>query len=418
MSHLVYVMKKANNIFMIGWEYPPHNSGGLGVACQGLTEALAEQKQKLYFTLPYSLPQSVRHMRVLDCSHPDWNLPKNKPPFFAYDALGVQNSLLDTGVVEHKFDLNQLHLMPQSDLEKQVMQYHDQVVQKSHSADFSVIHAHDWMSFPAGMALKEKTKKPLIAHVHSTEFDRSPHGGSQYIMKTEYEGMKRADVIIAVSAYTKHLLVEKYGINPNKIQVVHNGISPLANSDSGRHHFASSRPMVVFMGRLTGQKGPEHFIKIAQVVLQQMPEVLFVIAGHGDLYQELLFSSADKGLSGKVLFSGFVRDKQRDKLLDRADVFVMPSLSEPFGLVAVEAAQRSTPVIISKSSGVSEVLPHSLQADFWDVDLMAKQIVELLANQDYAQNIVAKQHQDLRPVTWKSAAQKVKDIYSRTLGLS
>lgn len=418
MSHLVYVMKKANNIFMIGWEYPPHNSGGLGVACQGLTEALAEQNQQLYFTLPYSLPQNVGHMRVLDCSHPDWNLPKNKPPFFAYDALSGSNLLTNAEVSEHKLDLNQLHLLPQSDLEKQVMQYHDQVVQRSRSANFSVIHAHDWMSFPAGMALKEKTKKPLIAHVHSTEFDRSPHGGSHYIMKTEYEGMKMADVIIAVSAYTKHLLVEKYGINPNKIQVVHNGISPLAESDPGRHHFASSRPMVVFMGRLTGQKGPEHFLKIAQVVLKQMPEVLFVIAGHGDLYQELLFSSADKGLSGKVLFSGFVRDKQRDKLLDRADVFVMPSLSEPFGLVAVEAAQRSTPVIISKSSGVSEVLPHSLQADFWDTELMARQIVELLANEKHAQNVVANQHQDLKPVTWKSAAQKVKDIYARTLGLS
>lgn len=403
---------------MIGWEYPPHNSGGLGVACQGLTEALAEQNQQLYFTLPYGLPQAVGHMKVLDCSHPDWNLPKNKPPFFAYDALKSIALEETIDLSEHQLDLNHLRLLPQSDLERQVMQYHDQVVQKSHSADFSVIHAHDWMSFPAAVALKEKTHRPLIAHVHSTEFDRSPHGGSQYIMRTEYEGMKKADVIIAVSAYTKHLLVEKYGINPAKIQVVHNGISPLVNSDPGRHHFASSRPMVVFMGRLTGQKGPEHFLKIAQTVLKQLPEVLFVIAGHGDLYQELLFSSAGRGLSGKVLFSGFVRDKQRDKLLDRADVFVMPSLSEPFGLVAVEAAQRSTPVIISKSSGVSEVMPHSLQADFWDTDLMAKQIVELLTNNDHSQNVVAKQHQDLKPVTWKSAAQKVKDIYAKTLGLS
>lgn len=417
MSHLVCVMKKSNSIFMIGWEYPPHNSGGLGVACQGLTEALAEQSQQLYFTLPYSLPQSVGHMKVLDCSHPDWQLPKNQPPFFAYDAVDHLQASID-GVTERKLDLHQLHLLPQSDLEKQVMQYHDQVVQKSKSADFSVIHAHDWMSFPAGMALKEKTKKPLITHVHSTEFDRSPHGGSYYIQKTEYEGMRMADVIIAVSAYTKHLLVAKYGIDPKKIQVVHNGISPLVNSDSGRHHFAASRPVVAFMGRLTGQKGPEHFLKIARVVLKQMPEALFVIAGHGDLYQELLFSSADMGLSGKVLFSGFVRDKQRDKLLDRADVFVMPSLSEPFGLVAVEAAQRSTPVIISKNSGVSEVLPHSLQADFWDINLMAKQIVDLLSNHEHAQEVVTKQHQDLEPVTWKSAAQKVKEIYSRALGLS
>lgn len=392
------------------------------MACQGLTEALVEQQQRLYFTLPYNLSQTVNHMDVLDCSHPDWRSPKNQPPFFAYDALAhsgpKKRGLTDhLDQPEHSLDLNQLHLLPQSELERQVMQYHDQVVEKSRNKNFSLIHAHDWMAFPAGMALKARTKKPLVVHVHSTEFDRSPHGGSRYIMKTEQEGMRRADVIVAVSAYTKHLLVEKYGIDPAKIQVVHNGINPIADSDPGRHHFASSRPMVVFMGRLTGQKGPEHFLQLARSVLEKLPETLFVIAGHGDLYQELLFSGAGKSLSGKVLFSGFVRDRQRDKLLDRADIFVMPSLSEPFGLVAVEAAQRSTPVIISKSSGVSEVLPHSLQADFWDIELMTKQIVELLTNSKLSQSVIAEQHQDLQPVTWRSAAQKIREIYSRVLGI-
>lgn len=396
---------------MIGWEYPPHNSGGLGVACQGLTEALVEQNQRLYFTLPYALPQQVGHMQVLDCSHPDWNLPVSSPPFFAYDTQS--QALIENN--DRILDLDKFHKLPQSNLEKQVMQYHDQVLAKSKGKAFSIIHAHDWMSFPAGVALKTKTKKPLVAHVHSTEYDRSPHGGSSYIIKTEQAGMREADIVIAVSAYTKHILVEKYGIDPTKIMVVHNGISPLSQADPGTHHFAPSRPVVVFMGRLTGQKGPEHFLNLAKSVLKELPETLFVVAGHGDLYQELLFSSAGQGLSGKLLFSGFVRDKQRDKLLNRADVFVMPSLSEPFGLVAVEAAQRSTPVIISKNSGVAEVLPHSLQADFWDIDLMTKQIITLLKDKGFSEQVVKQQHHDLGPVTWQSAAEKVKAIYQQTL---
>lgn len=407
-------MSNFGKVFMIGWEYPPFNSGGLGVACQGLTEALAGDLRQLYFALPYKLPTTVGHMEVLDCSHPDWHTPKNQPPFFAYD--GLDGGLLSRSAQGQKIDSKQLHLMPQSDLERQVTQYHDQVIKAAQDKDFGLIHAHDWMAFPAAVALKKQTNRPFVAHVHSTEYDRSPHGGSHYILKTEHEGMVNADSVIAVSAYTKRLLVSKYGIDPAKIHVVHNGINPISDADPGRHHFATSRPMVVFMGRLTGQKGPEFFLQLAKSVLLQLPETLFVVAGNGDLYHELLLSSAGQGLSGKLLFSGFVRDTQRDKLLDRADVFVMPSVSEPFGLVAVEAAQRSTPVIISKNSGVAEVLPHSLVADFWDIDLMTRQIVDLLSKRDFNQDVVSKQLTDLKPVTWRSAAEKVREVYAKILG--
>lgn len=395
---------------MIGWEYPPFNSGGLGVACQGLTEALSGEVRQIYFALPYELPLTVGHMDVLDCSHPDWHSNKNQPPFFAYDGVSV------VGKKIREFETDQIHLLPQSDLERQVTQYHDQVVKVAQEKDFGLIHAHDWMAFPAAMALKKQTHQPFVAHVHSTEYDRSPHGGSQYILKTEHDGMANADAVIAVSAYTKRILVAKYGIDPAKIHVIHNGVNTIGSANPDRQDFASSRPMVVFMGRLTGQKGPEFFLKLAKSVLAQLPETLFVVAGNGDLYQELLLSSAGQGLSGKLLFSGFVRDSQRDKLLDRADVFVMPSVSEPFGLVAVEAAQRSTPVIISKNSGVAEVLPHSLKADFWDIDLMTKQIVDLLTKKGFSQEVVKSQLEDLKPVTWKSAAQKVHDVYAKTLG--
>jgi glycosyltransferase involved in cell wall biosynthesis len=394
------------NVFMIGWEYPPHNSGGLGVACQGLTTALSEFNNHIYFSLPYKYSGNVNHMTLLDCSHPDWNVVTDLPPFFAYDQQPVTQRIDPASL-----DLTDYYSLSQSDLEKQVNQYHDQVVKNSTKKQFEVVHAHDWMSFPAGLSVKQKTGKPLIAHIHSTEFDRSPHGGSRFIMKSEYDGMKHADKVIAVSAYTKKILVDKYGIDKDKIEVVHNGIDSISASDPGKHHFAQSRPMVVFMGRLTGQKGPEYFLTLARAVLRQLPDALFVVAGHGDLYQQLLLTTAQQGLSGKLLFSGFVRGKEKEILLDRADVFVMPSLSEPFGLVAIEAAQRSTPVIISKNSGVAEVLPSGIQADFWDIEMMATKIVELISDTSFSKQVVSQQQQELQHVTWKSAAQKVMEVY-------
>jgi len=391
---------------MIGWEYPPHNSGGLGVACQGLTTALSGLKDHIYFSLPYQFSGNVSHMTLLDCSHPDWRVSNQAPPFFAYDqAIAVKR------VDPASLNMSELSSLPTSNLEKQVNQYQDQVIKNSHKKDFEVIHAHDWMSFPAGMNLKKKTGKPLVTHVHSTEFDRSPTGGSEFIMQSEHEGMQFADKVIAVSAYTKRILVNRYGIDSRKIEIVHNGIDSISTVDPGRHHFAKSRPMVVFMGRLTGQKGPEYFIKLAQSVLKEIPEAIFVVAGNGDLYQELLFTTAQKRMTSKMLFSGFVRGKQKEKLLDRADVFVMPSISEPFGLVAVEAAQRATPVIISKTSGVAEVLPSSIQVDFWDIKLMTSNIVQLLSDKNLSQKVVNGQTKELENVTWKSAAQKVKDVY-------
>lgn len=404
----IAIMNK-NKIFMIGWEYPPHNSGGLGIACQGLTISLSQLSNHIYFSLPYQFSGNIDHMTLLDCSHPDWykdGLANEQPPFFAYDGKPAMKRLDSANL-----NIDNLSSLPQSDLERQVNQYRDQVVKNSYKKDFGVIHAHDWMSFPAGMSLKKKTGKPLITHVHSTEFDRSPIRGSAYIMQSEYEGMKFADQVIVVSAYTKRILVDKYGIDRNKIDIVHNGIDPITTADPGKHHFAKSRPMIVFMGRLTGQKGPEYFIKLAKSVLKKVPQAIFVVAGNGDLYQELLFTTANKHLSGKILFSGFVRGNQKAKLLDRADVFVMPSLSEPFGLVAVEAAQRFTPVIISKTSGVAEVLPSSIQVDFWDIDLMTNKIIELLSKNGLSEEVITGQNKELKNITWKSAAQKVMDVY-------
>ncbi len=410
--------QRASNIFMIGWEYPPHNSGGLGVACEGMTQSLAGLQNHIYFTLPYSLQIPVGHMDVLECSDPSWFVDgqTGAPPFSVYSAVAqAQQTLFNS----HEVTVDALQVLPSSELENKVDRYAELVTDAglAHRADVDVIHAHDWMSFPAALKLSQKIKKPFVAHIHSTELDRIPNGyGSQYIMQTEYEGMQHATRVVAVSYYTKNLLVEKYGIDPNKIDVVHNGIAPLSAAEQRKitaEKFAPDRPVVVFMGRLTMQKGADYFLAVAKKVLEKIPDALFIIAGDGDMYHELLLSTASKRLSASLLFSGFVRDTQRNKLLNRADVFVMPSLSEPFGLVALEAAQRNTPVLVSKNSGVSEVMPSSISVDFWDIDKMALEIIRLLKKPDVHSQIITSQLSDLQQVTWEKAALRLREVYKR-----
>lgn len=421
-------------VFMIGWEYPPHNSGGLGVACQGLTEALALQGEKIHFSLPFDAKITAPHMDIHVCRHPSWDISSeldsggsfvannaSAPPFFAYGqeyvAAPFDNQAVPTGSSPYDFDITTLRKSSTSKLEKQVTQYAQAVLETSTSLgnSFDVIHAHDWMSFPAALELKKKTKKPIITHVHSTEYDRAGlQQGNAYITHVERQGMQLADQIIAVSYYTKRILENVYNIDPAKISVVHNGVIPLSKTDALKNvRFANKRPVIVFMGRLTVQKGVHHFLQLASSVLRSLPEALFILAGDGDMYHELLFHTAHKGLSANVLFSGFVRDQQRNRLLERADVFVMPSLSEPFGLVALEAAQYNTPVIISKNAGASEVLPHAIALDFWDIEAMSHSVVNLVRNQQYAATIAKQQQEDLARQTWQSSAQKVARVYAK-----
>lgn len=431
----------SNKVFMIGWEYPPHNSGGLGVACDGLTKALYQDETEVHFSLPYESKHSVDHMNIHTCVHENWKQPifqdtngnfintsgQTAPPFLAYSpeflaSTSFEYSSQTQNEYSHNlenwgysFDLNKLHTQSTSQLERQVAEYAQVVgnIGSKQNLNYEVIHAHDWMSFPAGQELQQKTGKPLIAHVHSTEYDRSGlNQGNKFIEAVEYAGMHRANHVIAVSYYTKRLLEQKYGVDPKKISVVHNGVSSLETpANPGTQHFAPKRPVIAFMGRLTIQKGVSYFLDLAHAVLEKIPNALFVVAGNGDMYHELLLKTASAGISASVVFSGFVRDAQRKKLLDRADVFVMPSLSEPFGLVALEAAQHHTPVIVSKNAGVAEVLPHATVLDFWDIDKMADSITQIITNTILSQQIVQGQLADISQQTWKSSAQKVKHIY-------
>lgn len=402
-------------VFMVGWEYPPHNSGGLGVACQGMTKALNQLNNHIYFTLPYLVPGGSSHMDILSCTSPSAAGTQPMEHFYSAPFSPYINAArIPITSFALPLDKAKLTTLPQSEIESRVETYAKVVAEEalSHQNSTDIIHAHDWMSFPAATAASKATGQPFIAHIHSTEFDRVPNGnGSAFILQTEYEGLMKATRVIAVSAYTKEILVSKYGIPRKKISIVHNGIDSLSSNRQIHDSFAPKRPVITFMGRFTMQKGTEFFLELAQKVLAIIPNALFIMAGDGDMYHELLWKTASSGLSASMLFSGFVRDTQRERLLDRSDVFIMPSVSEPFGLVALEAAQRNTPVIVSKNSGVTEVLPSAIQADFWDTDLMAGQVVSLLQNSQQSKNVIENQHQDLSSITWPKAAERISQVY-------
>lgn len=423
---------------MIGWELPPQNSGGLGVACDGLTQALSSDGCKITFTLPYAYSGKANYMQIVDCYDDILTNIKNggsrvQPPFNAYQTVNdrcagdfpltvspetlpplFQESVLG-GLWGEAGKQSQKLPLPYSSLEKEVNHYSSLVLEAAErkKRQIDVVHAHDWMSFPAAIKIKQELNKPMVVHIHSTEFDRSLTSDfNSYIPRVELEGMRLADQIIAVSYYTKRLLVEKYLIDPEKITVVHNGILPkIENTYSIDANFASGRPVVVFMGRLTVQKGPDYFLNLANEILAARPDALFVVAGNGDLYQDMMFRNAQLGMSASVLFTNFLRGAQREALLDRADVFVMPSVSEPFGLVALEAVQRGTPVVISRNSGVAEVLTDTESFDFWDIQKLAKETLHLINEKDYHDEVIKRQSAKVKNLDWKQAAKKVEKVY-------
>ena len=390
-------------VLMIGWEMPPHNSGGLGTACAGMAQALTADGVNLQITLPYQADDYPSDLHIVSCSASSADGDHlYAPPFNAYTPA--------------KKSSHRQHLPhPGSWMEDRVEEYAQKVLEfaRKHQAEFDIVHAHDWMTMPAAILIKEELGKPYVAHIHSTEYDRSlSEDLTSYISQCELEGMRLSDKVLAVSYYTKRLLVTKYGIDPEKIDVVHNGVVKfLQNVATPAPEFAHHRPVVVFMGRLTMQKGPDYFLELAQKVLARRPDILFIVSGMGDMYQHLLLSTANKSLSANVLFSGFVRGGAQEAILKRADVFVMPSVSEPFGLVATEAAMLHTPVIASKNSGVVEILPDSPQFDFWDTDAMAQSVLQLINDPDYREQVVRNQFAHLEQNTWKKTARAPEKIY-------
>jgi glycogen(starch) synthase len=415
--------KSAKKVLMIGWEYPPHHVGGLGVACQGMAHALTDSGMHVCFLLPKTLrlKESKVTMHFADNPPSSPNNVEITPLHLEVMARELQNPYLHTVEYEKKllsFIKAGGKIVPRGMLE-QVEHYGNltRAYLKSEYLDVDVIHAHDWLCFPAGIAAKEITGKPLIAHVHATEFDRGGGNGvNEAVYQKELEGMTKADHVIAVSDFTRKTIIEKYGIHPDKVSVVHNGKSPNAKGSLSRFAHLQElkkqgKKVVLFAGRITIQKGVDYFVHAARKVLEHNKDVYFIIAGSGDMERQIIELIAGLHIGHHFIFTGYYTLEELAGLFSITDVFVMPSVSEPFGIVPLESISNGVPVIMSKQSGVSEVVTHALKTDFWDTDKMANQILAVITHSPLKETLRHEGYRQVEGITWERAAHKIKAIY-------
>ena len=295
---------------------------------------------------------------------------------------------------------------------QEVARYGQVAAQVACDHSFDVIHAHDWMTFPAGIAAKALSGKPLVVHVHATEIDRSGEHVNTAVFAIEKEGMMNADKVITVSNWTKNIAIRHYGVDESKIEVVHNGISPKDNSGNGAVFSpALNSPVVTFLGRITHQKGPMYFVEAARKVHEQFPDVHFVVAGSGDQLPQMIERIAQERLSDRFHFTGFLKGDDIDRVWAMSNVYVMPSVSEPFGIAPLEAIQAGVPVILSKQAGVGEVMPHAIKVDFWETDALAEAICNILRYKSLANTLKKNGSEELKTITWEKAAKKITTLY-------
>lgn len=465
-------------ILMLGWEFPPFVAGGLGVACYGLTRALDRMGHEIIFILPKPVDHSQSsHVRLLapgeipvaagvagtvepaavdsvpgpaaagrampsvapmpgferttfhevpasfSSPYADFN-PVRFVSFTSYQAGEPGDVANPDGSVDPAREASgaAVRSAPEGDssygmdLIGDAERYARLVVALTRHEKFDVIHAHDWLTFPAGIMLAQVTGKPLVVQVHSTEFDRAGNNVNQRIFDIERAGMVAADRVLAVSQLTKSICVRRYGVAPNKVDVVYNGIEPDASQPAPGARIESEDKLVLFLGRITMQKGPEYFIAAAKRVLEKVPNVKFVLAGSGDMALRMMDLANGMGIGERVLFTGFLRGGDVEKVFRMADCYVMPSVSEPFGIAALEAISHDVPVIISKTSGASEVLRHVLKVDFWDTDEMANKIIAVLKFPALADTLRTHGAMELHRLTWDGAAERCLASYGSATG--
>ena len=389
---------------MFGWEFPPYNSGGLGVACLGLTRALTQLGAEIIFVMPKKLDIQSPWARIVFANIEGvavYGVDSALRPYISGSTYGQEQSG-SQGVYRWN-------------LFEEVTRYAAQGSKIAQEENFDVIYAHDWLSFGAGMEAKRISGKPLIVHVHATEFDRC--GGETGINRDVYEiekrGMEVADSVIAVSEFTKKIIIGRYGIPEYKVRVVYNGIdettAPSGSSELPRLRSlkAAGYSIVLFLGRITLQKGPDYFVHAAKKVIDHDPRVIFVLSGAGDMERTVVELAASLGIAEKVLFSGFLEGPERHEMYKTADLFIMPSVSEPFGITPLEAMRLGTPTLISKQSGVSEVVRHALKVDFWDVDEMANKILAVVGHHGLRQSLAENAMREAENLTWVHAARKI-----------
>jgi glycogen synthase len=419
------------NVLMLGWEFPPIINGGLGIACHDLSVALTEFANVTMIIPKAAYGAYPDKLKVIGLNNIDVNslkdisrvseyqsfeqlheIPVNLDPYYSEDykregEVGFITEVIIAGKKFNVFDIGNLY---GGDVMEKVRQFSNIAAKLSENIKFDVIHCHDWMTMIAGMAIKAKSGKPLVMHIHSLEIDRSGENSKGWLFDLEKNGMEAADLLFPVSRFTSEIIKKNYGISNHKIEHIHNGIRPVIPYKTISPYREKT---VLFVGRLTRQKGPEFFLEIASKVLKQRPDVRFVVAGAGEHFKKMLLESSYNGIGNRFHLTGFINQEQLKSLLSFTDVYLMPSVSEPFGLSAVEAAQFQVPCVISKQSGVAEVLPGSLKFDFWDVDKAASYVINLLNDNVLKEKVVNDANENLRNICWKISAKKVVDQYQK-----
>jgi glycogen(starch) synthase len=365
-------------VAMIGWEYPPFTVGGLGTHCYGLTKSLSNMGVKVDFYMPQTKHGATSKSRNLVIK------PVGETTVFPYDRPESSE------IAGEFFD---------------AVSRYNTLVATAVKGTYDVIHCHDWLTMHASIVLKDLLGVPLILTVHSTEYDRSGRRHpNHWFIDIEREGMEKADKIIAVSQFTKKTIIEKYGINPDKITVIYNAVYPISKGEKQK--------LVLFLGRLTIQKGADVFLRAAKKVTEFEPDVRFVVAGTGDLLQDLITQAVKLGISNRVIFTDRLTDEEMKHMYGIASVYVMPSVSEPFGITALEAISAGTPTIVSKTSGVSETFHNCLKVDFWDSDEIANKIISLLRYKSLSKALTENGRKEIGLFTWDNVAEKTLDIYN------
>ncbi len=421
-------------VLMFGWEFPPHISGGLGTACYGLTKGLhSVGVNDIIFVVPKAYgDEDTSKVSIIDAGEVvvsdriiDYKtffqqmhfievgtslMPYSSPE--EYEKLSVENRSANKYLIQSSFS-GKLSFSGGygSSLFQEIANYAVIASIIAYKYAFDVIHAHDWLAYPAGIAAKLVSGKPLVVHVHATDFDRSGGNVNPGVYEIEKAGMEAADRVIAVSNLTRSIIIEKYGINPDKVVTVHNAVEPIADRELQKLARNIDDKIVTFLGRVTLQKGPEYFIEAAHLVLQKMSNVRFVMAGSGDLLNRMIVRVAKLKMGNRFHFTGFLKGDDVHHMFSISDVYVMPSISEPFGISPLEAMQSNVPVIISRQSGVAEILNHAIKIDFWDIHAMADAIYGFL-NYD-GLPLMFKKHarEEVDNLKWEYAASKVKDVY-------
>ena len=396
-------------ILMLGWELPPHNSGGLGVACYNMARALSKEGAKINFVLPYSAKHpEIDFMEVFSATKVD---PIHRFGGGSYESLRVSEKTIPSPSGKELISIREI--------QKEYCNFTDDLV-KEEIPD--VVHAHDWLTYEAGVAIKKKYHIPLIAHVHATEFDRSGmKSGNPLIHEIEYEGLVMADKIIAVSEHTRRIIHEKYHIPLSKIDVIYNSLDDKYTSDSyefkdDNYRYikelkASGHTIVSTVGRFTVQKGLKFLMSAAKKAIAKNPKLIFIFAGDGEERDELIRLAADFGISKNVVFTGFIRGAKLRDIYALSDIFVMSSISEPFGLTALEAAYHENALILTKQSGVSEIIRSAFKYNFWDENKLADQIIAISNSKILMHTLQKNAKTEFERISWRKIAKKCLDVY-------